>query len=279
MRPRTTATSTSTPATSPSTASSTSTPTSTSPTPSTSTTPSPPGPDTRRPRVRRVVGRTPVHGRRRPRPPRTAPRPQTPTTPRQRDLTIYVHLADPDVAGVENTRSSISVEQVKDWCQQSNTKVTVRPVIDLNDNLTTDSYAPTDRIREQAVLTNTCCVFANCTRPSRRLDLDHLIEWVKTPGEGGPTSVVEPRTVVQDPPPLQDPRRLESGPHRTDILQVDQPPRACLRVEHPGTPDIPTDQTPPAPSAGPHPCLRAFFHAPAVALRSRAGVHATVTRR
>ena len=35
------------------------------------------------------------------------------------------------VAGVENTRSAISVEQVKAWCAGTSTKVTIRPVIDL----------------------------------------------------------------------------------------------------------------------------------------------------
>ena len=62
---------------------------------------------------------------------------------RKRELVIYVHLSDAGVAGVENTRSPVSVEQVKDWCAGTNTTVTVRPVIDLNDNLSTDSYRPT----------------------------------------------------------------------------------------------------------------------------------------
>src|SRR4051794_33482599 len=81
-----------------------------------------------------------------------------------RDLTIYVHLSDRDehVAGVENTRSTVSVEQVKDWCTQSGTRVSIRPVIDLNDNLTTDAYTPTPRQREQAVLTNPVCAFPRC---------------------------------------------------------------------------------------------------------------------
>ena len=75
---------------------------------------------------------------------------------------------------VENTRSAVSVEQVKDWCAGTNTSVTVRPVIDLNDNLTTNSYRPTDLQREQAILTNATCVYPHCTRPSRHADLDHL---------------------------------------------------------------------------------------------------------
>ena len=68
----------------------------------------------------------------------------------------------------------MSVEQVKDWCAGTNTTVTVRPVIDLNDNLTTDSYRPTPTMREQATLTNASCVFARCSRPARTADLDHV---------------------------------------------------------------------------------------------------------
>jgi len=94
--------------------------------------------------------------------------------PRKRQLMIYVHLADRAVAGVENTRSAISVDQVKDWCQGTNTHVTIRPVIDLNQNLHTDAYRPTEAMREQAVLTNATCVYPHCSRPSRTADLDHI---------------------------------------------------------------------------------------------------------
>ncbi|GAA4709435.1 HNH endonuclease signature motif containing protein [Nocardioides conyzicola] len=97
------------------------------------------------------------------------PRPQ-----RKRELVIYVHLSDAGVAGVENTRSAVSVEQVKGWCAGINTKVVVRPVIDLDEHLHTDGYRPTDTMREQAVLTNATCVYPHCTRPARPADLDHL---------------------------------------------------------------------------------------------------------
>ncbi|GAA4756737.1 hypothetical protein GCM10023350_47940 [Nocardioides endophyticus] len=106
---------------------------------------------------------------------------------RKRELMIYLHLSDRAVdgavAGVENTRSAISVEQVKDWCAGTNTRVTIRPVIDLNDNLHTDAYRPTDAQREQAVLTNATCVYPHCSRPSRSADLDHVTE----PQRGCPT--------------------------------------------------------------------------------------------
>jgi hypothetical protein len=103
---------------------------------------------------------------------------------------IYVHISDDAVAGVENTRSSISVEQVKDWCNGTNTHVTIRPVIDLNDNLSTDAYRPTPTQREQAILTNPTCVFAHCTRPSRTADLDHLDNWSQDPETGGTTESI-----------------------------------------------------------------------------------------
>jgi len=101
--------------------------------------------------------------------------------PRKRELMIYVHLADDaingGVTGVENTRSAISVEQVKQWCAGANTHVTIRPVIDLNQDLHTDSYRPTDLMREQAVLTNATCVYPHCSRPARSADLDHVENW------------------------------------------------------------------------------------------------------
>ena len=104
-------------------------------------------------------------------------RPGTPA-PRKRELVIYVHLADGAingaVAGVENTRSAISVEQVQDWCTGTNTTVTIRPVVDLTATLSTGSFRPTEVMREQTVLTNATCVYPHCSRPSRSADpADH----------------------------------------------------------------------------------------------------------
>jgi hypothetical protein len=55
------------------------------------------------------------------------------------------------------------------------TKVTIKPVIDLNTQLATDAYAVPDRIREQVILRDRTCVFPWCTRPARRCDVDHVI--------------------------------------------------------------------------------------------------------
>ena len=63
----------------------------------------------------------------------------------------------------------------QDWCADSRTKITVKPVIDLNAQLHTDAYAVPDRIREQVILRDRTCVFPWCTRPARGCDIDHVI--------------------------------------------------------------------------------------------------------
>jgi hypothetical protein len=100
-----------------------------------------------------------------------------------RELVIYAHhdTRDPHgIIGVENvssTGSTITVEQLADWCHKANTKVSIRPVLDLAEDLSTSSYAPTDRIREQVILTCPTCVFPGCGKTARRCDLDHITPW------------------------------------------------------------------------------------------------------
>ena len=99
-----------------------------------------------------------------------------------REVIIYAHHHPPEshgIVGIENTRSWVTLAQVVDWCQSATSRVTIRPVLDLTENLHTDSYTPTPRQREQAVLLNATCVFPHCTRPSRGLDLDHILEWAR----------------------------------------------------------------------------------------------------
>ena len=54
----------------------------------------------------------------------------------QREVVVYTHT-HPDTAmvEVENTRTSVTPDQLRSWCQQAGTRVTVRPVLDLNENL------------------------------------------------------------------------------------------------------------------------------------------------
>ncbi|MCW2812608.1 MAG: hypothetical protein JWN84_63 [Nocardioides sp.] len=90
-----------------------------------------------------------------------------------RGVTIYAHLDATDVALLDNTQTPVLVQQVKDWCEAAGTKVTIKPVIDLQSNPSTDTYRPTDAIREHVVLRDRTCVFPDCRR--RKVDLDHIV--------------------------------------------------------------------------------------------------------
>ena len=99
-------------------------------------------------------------------------------------------------ADVDNTRSTTTVEQIREWCTRAGTKVTIRPVIDLAEEMATDAYTPTERMVEQVKLRFGECPFLGCHRPSRPghkakrrkktadpagqehgSDLDHRQEW------------------------------------------------------------------------------------------------------
>ncbi|MFT4263682.1 MAG: DUF222 domain-containing protein [Nocardioides sp.] len=95
-----------------------------------------------------------------------------------RIVNLYVHLQDGEqVATAEGVTGLRSISQVKEWCTASNTKVIVRPVLDLDANLTRNRYVPSDTMREQAMLIDKTCVAPHCERNARRADLDHITEW------------------------------------------------------------------------------------------------------
>ncbi|NPC45370.1 HNH endonuclease signature motif containing protein [Nocardioides sp. zg-1230] len=109
------------------------------------------------------------------------------------------------IGRLEEGQRLVLLEQVRSWCADSRTKVTIKPVIDLNTQLATDAYAIPDRIREQVVLRDRTCVFPWCTRPARRCDVDHVIPYDHDAEAEG---------------------RLQPGPTRSDNL-------ACLcRFHH-----------------------------------------------
>jgi hypothetical protein len=80
-----------------------------------------------------------------------------------REVVLNVHVSDttldPDpandqvhLARVENTRSFVSVDQVRTWCGTPGTTITVKPVIDLNEHLSGTAYETPDRLVEQCAL-------------------------------------------------------------------------------------------------------------------------------
>ena len=185
-KPRTTATSTPASTTSATTAPPTSPAPSTSPTPSTSNKPSPAAPSS----VASSATTTPSTS--------AAPRhsgeiaredlaldleiadPETGeitrTIPgRKTELILHLSAADQTVGRLGNTRTPISVEQIKNLLGLANTSVIVRPVLDLAGCQPVDSYEIPDRHRRQVTLRDHHCVFPHCTKPAERCDLDHTV--------------------------------------------------------------------------------------------------------
>jgi uncharacterized protein DUF222 len=97
-----------------------------------------------------------------------------------RAVDLVVHLSEDALTGTEtvgrcgNTRSPISAEQIREWCGNPNTKVTVKPVIDLNGHIHVEAYETPDRLKEANALVDVHCVFPHCTKPAMRCDTDHV---------------------------------------------------------------------------------------------------------
>jgi hypothetical protein len=104
--------------------------------------------------------------------------------PAAREVVLHAHF-DASLDGLatvfgptgrmEEGQRLVLLEQIKDWCADSRTTVTIKPVIDLNADLATPAYEVPDRIREQVILRDRTCVFPWCTRPARGCDIDHVI--------------------------------------------------------------------------------------------------------
>ena len=107
--------------------------------------------------------------------------------PAAREVVVHAHLDAMTVVGeqtvfgptgrMEEGQRLVLFDQIKGWCGDSRTKVTVKPVIDLNAELSTPAYEIPDRIREQIVLRDRTCVFPFCSRPARGCDVDHVIPY------------------------------------------------------------------------------------------------------
>ncbi|UFN43581.1 HNH endonuclease signature motif containing protein [Nocardioides okcheonensis] len=112
--------------------------------------------------------------------------------PAAREVVLHVHLDatlltdDTDDTGhvvetvfgptgrLEKGQRLVLLDQVRTWCTTSRTKVTLRPVIDLNAELTSPGYPIPDRLRDHVILRDRTCVFPWCTRPARGCDIDHI---------------------------------------------------------------------------------------------------------
>ncbi|MCW2867308.1 MAG: endonuclease [Marmoricola sp.] len=87
------------------------------------------------------------------------------------------------LARVEEGRRIVTADQVRSWCANPDTQVTVRPVIDVEDLVHVEAYEVPDRLQEQGLLLDHSCVFPWCNAPARTADCDHVVAH----GDGGPT--------------------------------------------------------------------------------------------
>ncbi len=107
-------------------------------------------------------------------------------------MVLHVHLSHAAITGtgddlhlgrVENTRTGVTTDQIRTWCGNTDTQITVKPVIDLNDHIATNAYEVPDRLEEQTRLINHTCVFPWCNRLARRCDNEHCVPY----DQGGTT--------------------------------------------------------------------------------------------
>ena len=75
---------------------------------------------------------------------------------------------------LEEGQRLVLLDQLRSWCADSRTRITIKPVIDLTHELSAPGYAIPDRIREHVTLRDRTCVFPWCTRPARGCDVDHI---------------------------------------------------------------------------------------------------------
>ncbi|GAA1449448.1 hypothetical protein GCM10009641_79670 [Mycobacterium cookii] len=100
-------------------------------------------------------------------------------------MVLHAHF-DASVAGdatvfgptgrLEEGQRLLLLHQLRSWCADSRTKITVKPVIDLNTDKATPGYAIPDRIRDLVALRDRTCAFPWCARPARGCDVDHVTE-------------------------------------------------------------------------------------------------------
>ncbi|MBO9522977.1 MAG: DUF222 domain-containing protein [Nocardioidaceae bacterium] len=109
-------------------------------------------------------------------------------TRKTRQIVLHVHLSDralgdsavhrDGIGRVESPNILVTSAQIAAWCGAPESQVIVRPVIDLNQHVSVESYEIPDRLREQVILRDLGCVAPYCTKRARHADIDHILEWI-----------------------------------------------------------------------------------------------------
>ncbi|MCW2784058.1 MAG: endonuclease [Marmoricola sp.] len=120
--------------------------------------------------------------------PTETPEDLRPPTVAKRQVVLYLHLSQDAITGtrtgsgdgtglMENAgKQLVTSEQIRQWCRTAGA-VTVRPVIDLNEEISNTGYRPSNRLREQVILRDRWCPFPFCECDARHSDLDHIKEY------------------------------------------------------------------------------------------------------
>jgi hypothetical protein len=121
----------------------------------------------------------------------TSPSEGTPTPgarPRKQ-IVLHVHLSEAAINGSEpvgrlaNERRPVLAETIREWAGRADARVTVLPVIDLNQGAGVEQYEIPDRIKRRVELAMPTCAHPWCNRPAERCDKDHSVPY----DAGGPT--------------------------------------------------------------------------------------------
>jgi hypothetical protein len=186
--------------------------------------------------------------------------------PAAREVVIHAHF-DASLSGeqtvfgptgrMENGQRLVLLDQIRSWCADSRTKVTVKPVIDLNTQLTAQGYDIPDRIREQVQLRDRTCVFPWCTRPARGCDVDHVIAYdhdAEADGrpQPGPTSTDNLASLCRFHHRLKTHSAWRYETTAPGVFEWTSPHGHRYRRDHTGT----TDLDPPDPPGIPRPRRR-----------------------
>jgi hypothetical protein len=186
--------------------------------------------------------------------------------PAARDVVIHAHFdaslsGDATVFGptgrMENGQRLVLLDQIRSWCTDSRTKVTIKPVIDLNAQLTAQGYDIPDRLREQIQLRDRTCVFPGCTRPARACDVDHVIPYdhdAEADGrpQPGPTSTDNLACMCRFHHRLKTHSAWRYDMTAPGVFEWTSPHGHRYRRDHTGT----TDLDPPEPPGIPRPRRR-----------------------
>jgi len=106
-----------------------------------------------------------------------------------RQVVLHVHLEHAAILGagglarLQEAAGPVTAAQVRDWCGNPDTQITLQPVLDLAEHVHVDAYEASQRLKNQVDLRDVVCVFPYCTRKAHRCDHDHRVDH----HDGGPT--------------------------------------------------------------------------------------------